>query len=566
MEHAPHIRQLLVRLIENDIDDAASRQLNRWLKEDPQAVRYYCEFLRVYAIAQLQISSKISGKNTLGDSQFDQAVWTALKEMEDTAPVAELALPLPIPQSLLEVPKLERHVSRKALAAAIISMAALVLLICLVHFFPAKTSHPVASLTGSYNALWSGDELMPDGSRLWNDDRWYGLERGKAEVTFDSGAAVLLEAPVRLKLLSKNRMHLEGALTARVPESAHGFTVDTAHSKIVDLGTEFGVFADAQKSRVLVRRGEVELHTLSAPRSSFKQRVNSGEGYQVDRSGTVSEVPFQAEAFRWDAPDTYEQAVYQTRPLAYWRFDQDRTDRIVNEMNLKENEGLYQGQILLNAPGPNLGSGKPNYGLRLFGRKKNSADAIPAGFGILRNFPADWNKKGGYSIALWFRPEALGLQSILVYSNDNASGFLERYSDQIYLDEDNRPSFYVYCPDSAVHNQAVNSISASEPVRLNTWYHVAVTCSADNRINLYVNGQSRAVKQLPSRPESNPVGYIGCASVNPYYDQLEHVTFSREPFCGTVDEISQYDRMLSSDEIESLYRAAAEFGSKEAKQ
>ena len=551
-------RMLLVRLIENDIDEEGIRFLNRWFKEDPEAVRCYCEFLRVYAVSQLQISNKIDCQTALEDSQFDQAIWAALKEMEDAAPVVEVTVPLPVPRRSIEVPKTEKRISKRALAAAIISGAALLFMICYVHFFsPAEMSRPVASLTGSYNTLWSGtDESMPNGSRLWNDGRWYRLERGKAEITFDSGAAVLLEAPVRLEVLSENEMLFEGTLTARVPVSAHGFTVYTAHSTIVDLGTEFGVFADAQESRVFVRQGEVELEALFAPHSSLKQRISSGKGYQVDRSGTISEVVYHPDTFRWESPDLYEQAVYATNPIAYWRFDRDLQERLINEMNPKDVSGRCAGVVQRRAAGPNLGSGKPNFALRLLGRKAGEQEAIPAGLARIGGETTDWKRTGNYSIVLWFCPETPGLQSILVYSNEDTYGILSRYSDQIYLSKDNRISFYVYCPESAADNQALHSISAAEPVQLNTWYHVAVTCSAENRINLYVNGRLRAAKQLPSRPQPNLIGYIGCSTINPYYDQVEHLALSREPFCGVVDEISEYDRTLSAEEVENLYRAA----------
>ena len=35
-----------------------------------------------------------------------------------------------------------------------------------------------------------------------------------------------------------------GELVARVPEAGHGFTIETPHGKVVDLGTEFGVVVD----------------------------------------------------------------------------------------------------------------------------------------------------------------------------------------------------------------------------------------------------------------------------------------------------------------------------------
>lgn len=85
------------------------------------------------------------------------------------------------------------------------------------------------------------------------------LERGIAEVRFQSGAVATFRGPAVIDLRGDNRVTLiEGTMVARVPEDAYGFTVNTPTMRVVDLGTEFGVTADLTgDSAVQVFAGEV---------------------------------------------------------------------------------------------------------------------------------------------------------------------------------------------------------------------------------------------------------------------------------------------------------------------
>src|SRR5207248_5865025 len=86
------------------------------------------------------------------------------------------------------------------------------------------------------------------------------LAKGFAEITFDSGALVLLEGPASLDLNSAWDAVLRcGTLKANVPGEAMGFRISNAAVEIVDLGTEFSMIADASGAAdVLVLKGMVE--------------------------------------------------------------------------------------------------------------------------------------------------------------------------------------------------------------------------------------------------------------------------------------------------------------------
>lgn len=90
----------------------------------------------------------------------------------------------------------------------------------------------------------------------WEHDRWsivssssiqagqtLSLNRGLMELEFKSGAMITLEAPVTFSAQSEMRGVLShGKLTAKIPESAHGFTVNTPGGEAIDLGTNFGLY------------------------------------------------------------------------------------------------------------------------------------------------------------------------------------------------------------------------------------------------------------------------------------------------------------------------------------
>lgn len=68
------------------------------------------------------------------------------------------------------------------------------------------------------------------------------LTSGLAEIVFESGAKVIMQAPVTFMLDGQNAASLQdGKITAYVPPEAKGFTVQSENVTVVDLGTEFGM-------------------------------------------------------------------------------------------------------------------------------------------------------------------------------------------------------------------------------------------------------------------------------------------------------------------------------------
>jgi hypothetical protein len=108
------------------------------------------------------------------------------------------------------------------------------------------------------------------------------LGRGQVELTYSSGARLLLIGPSEFLVQPTGGKLRRGELVARVPEAGHGFTIETPHGKVIDLGTEFGVVVDDfGVSQVSVFEGKVEtLPTGNTGITRDKIELTSGRAIQ----------------------------------------------------------------------------------------------------------------------------------------------------------------------------------------------------------------------------------------------------------------------------------------------
>ncbi len=127
----------------------------------------------------------------------------------------------------------------------------------------------------SADARWATQQtaaLMGVGLQLGRELR---LISGLAEISFESGAKVILQAPVNMVLSGPNAAELDaGKLTAYVPPQAKGFSVKSQHVTVIDLGTEFGMNAMGQhEAEVHVFTGVVEAELAPRDENVARGRV-----------------------------------------------------------------------------------------------------------------------------------------------------------------------------------------------------------------------------------------------------------------------------------------------------
>lgn len=125
-----------------------------------------------------------------------------------------------------------------------------------VHRKSATEPEAVAWLVNAQDCQWADGQSPEEGLTVGTI---LNVERGLAEIRFRKGTHVVLNGPAKLELLSDNSARLHrGRVSARVPESAIGFELQSPQGKVVDLGTEFGVAVGEDGSTdVYVFKGEV---------------------------------------------------------------------------------------------------------------------------------------------------------------------------------------------------------------------------------------------------------------------------------------------------------------------
>jgi hypothetical protein len=147
---------------------------------------------------------------------------------------------------------------------------------------PAPRPSIVGRITGMVDCEWSEPDTEAINGAHVPLGRRYALSSGLMEITYDTGAKVLLQGPVTYEVMSPAGGYLsQGKLTARLeekseiggqrPESAnqkseirnHTFAVRTPTAVVTDLGTEFGVEVDKKGHTTShVFRGTVSMNAI----------------------------------------------------------------------------------------------------------------------------------------------------------------------------------------------------------------------------------------------------------------------------------------------------------------
>lgn len=242
----------------------------------------------------------------------------AIQESEEHPIYGELNLSESIAPSSLEPASSHSARSRRAKQKYyswwLAGLAAMVALAAFAsHYLPTPNSHVVASVPQQPNATQGTAKVMAERQPrpiatvirgrarqdieseltagqapapelvLFEGDR-FELESGEARLSMAGGANILVAAPASIVATSANHIQLlEGMLTARLPQWATGFMVDTPAMSVTDLGTTFSISAesnDAAEARVL--EGLITVRPQLASREkSVGLVLNEGESVRV---------------------------------------------------------------------------------------------------------------------------------------------------------------------------------------------------------------------------------------------------------------------------------------------
>lgn len=288
-------------------------ELNEMLRADRLAREYYLDYAYLCAdLCHFQSATQQASVDlcSLDPCTADQGVDPAitldmLKALAEYEIHAE-ALSLPEPDKVIlakaPVEKVPHKISKLSIVTFVTSLAAMLIMIGYVYLNP-RTAYEVATMTDSIGSQWTSSLPLQKGVRLLASSEPIELQRGTIKIESDKGVHIVLEAPAAFNFVSPDEVVLHhGRLVAYVPERGNGFSVQTQNSKIIDLGTKFGVYADM--------KGETELHMFKGktlliagqektPRKTTE--VTAGRALHIDYTGQgVRDVPLRDDVFAHD--------------------------------------------------------------------------------------------------------------------------------------------------------------------------------------------------------------------------------------------------------------------------
>jgi hypothetical protein len=277
--------ELVLLAVNGEATRKQIEQLDCILKTESAMVTVYVALLDMYtelsAVGSVEISSKAS------EAVDYDTFLKLLSEEEKVAPAIELPK-----KELIEEPQLiqkveyqwpPRTINRFSLVTAIFSAAALVFMILFLKFSPPAASE-VASISDSINAQWSSALPIEPGTRILSGSKPIRLTQGIVEFTTDEQVHIVLEAPAEFHFSSYAEVSMNyGRLFAHVSEQGTGFSVQTPNSKVVDLGTEFGVLAHIDGgTEVHLYQGKANLLAGQKKNRKVSQLLTAGLARIVD--------------------------------------------------------------------------------------------------------------------------------------------------------------------------------------------------------------------------------------------------------------------------------------------
>jgi hypothetical protein len=234
---------LMERYFDRELTANENAELQALLREYAEARQRFWEKAEWHALFR-QWGEEESGRQAAEAERRIVPMPRAVTRTVRRTPVARVG-----EKKIVRFP-LMRWAAGIAAAAAVVMLA---LVIC------PQRSGAVATLAHSAGAKWA-TATMASGARL--KPGWLRLEKGAVVVEYDRGARVVLEGPAEFEIRGDNAGALRsGKLRAHVPESAHGFSVETPQFTAVDIGTEFGCdLSLAGIGELHVFAGQVDFH------------------------------------------------------------------------------------------------------------------------------------------------------------------------------------------------------------------------------------------------------------------------------------------------------------------
>ena len=597
----PAVQSLIESVYDGMADDAQVRHLESLLLADPEACTYYVDFLNLNAELQWLARSQEEGNATVDKLAAEQTslrclpfeacdgAWQATSGYFSSGwPVAYLVASVILGLGLLIGGLV--HVSQP---------------VEIVLPSPDKreraegeggqnqlVSSIVGRITGMVDCVWEGSGGRVQGAESDNQkseirnqksvvalgDR-FALRSGLLEITYDTGAKVILQGPVTYQVDSVAGGYLSvGKLTARLEKKAEGgrrkaeeadhpnspfplhpstFAVTTPTAIVTDLGTEFGVEVDnSGTTAAYVFRGAVNVRPVgNEARSHQAILLTAGEAVKVendtDRNHVIiHDVPVSGACFvrsEQFSQDTHESRQKVTsKALQQWQ---------AHSRELRRDPSLlayYDFQR------------QPNDSSRLANVAENGNGSFS---GVIRN--ARWvtgrmagkdalEFNGAHDYVAINLPQRV--HDLTLLANVRVESIDNQFTSLLMSDDWSRPNEVHWqlvwdgCMDIHVGNGVAKSSQIFTEWKLSRWCRLAAVCSCKSgQIKLFCDG---AVVGESSFPKDGTF-YIGPAWIGRWnagsFDPGSDIRIRN--FHGRIDELAIFGRPLSDADIRTIFES-----------
>ncbi|MBN2577377.1 MAG: FecR domain-containing protein [Pirellulales bacterium] len=546
---------LLVKWNEGELSEAEDARLQHLMEEDVNARRIYLENMFFYA--QLRWQHSRGG--------FERGVTVGDQEPSPkTSPSPLITFFGPL-SNVVEwgATTFSRGINPPVLVS--LTTVGLMLILLLIWFLPAPpaTEPPgitppaqyAAQITRMQHCVWTkgsvplqlGDDV-PVGKSL-------ELTAGILEITLETGAQILLEGPCRFELKSDQEGYLyEGRILARAEtKQAKGFIVSTSNSKVIDLGTEFGIKVEPSGvTEVHVLRGFVKLDYRDAKGKEWQMgMLQQGQAQRLTADiAEVVNIPADQKTFQ------EMQSFAALSPLRRWqacrkRFSSDPT--LVLYYPFERDKSDYRKLVNVSPAGDSL-NGLINRARwtngRFSGKQALHFHGYPASDFVRVPQEQLFDFLEPFSVVMWFRTDKeMKTSREVLIAKSGSSWFicLNKSNDSL-----------AFQTNWQRHFDESFSLHAKTNVRDGRWHCVAAVCEQIKPTihrKIYIDGKLENANDSPGSLRQNNFPVLIGNTVR---------RDRKRTFNGWIDELVIFRRALEAKEVARIYREGNPYATAES--
>lgn len=563
------IDDLLSRLLDDKLDDGEREQLMDLLQYDPDARELYHEHIALHAmlhwidceplehVADESPLVRMAPSDTLPTSRtpilgfLGDAIHSTMSYSFDGWPLAYLVATVIVVTGLvfgglISVPTVTQVARESAFP---------------VEFWRNAAAPKVGRITATLDCSWAdGSPVARDGDYV-SIGRPFALDAGLLEITYETGAKVILQGPVTYAVASANSGFLSsGKLVGKMTtEKAKGFAVGTPTATVVDLGTEFGVEVDDQggtRSHVFAGTVRVMLTGTDSASQSQTMDLHANDSVSIEKKSDavagVTTVRGVAEPERFVRSEELAKAVNRQKlqPFTRWQSHAEAMRRDPALVVFYDFQQRADSPEVLHAEAN--GSVSPLDGViqgatwgsgRVHGKQALHFDGNQASVRV--NLPSRMTQM---TLATWVTIESIN-------SNDLSCGLLmsdgwvqsanaaEKVHWQI------GPGGELFFGSCVWDGMKTSPVLPWQEWGANRWRHVAAVADpAHQKAYCYLDGKEVLAGALPDTFAAT----FGSALIGSW--QVEDGGISRV-FHGRMDELLILSRAMTDREIKELYES-----------